>query len=157
FLAFQVACDGDNLFSDEPPTPDMEPPTVAFLQPVDSVGVAIGDSVFVSVQVSDDIGVTQLEIAGYYFAADPSLGTDQIIPKFQPKTVPFGEGVGATTVLRYLLASSDEQSAPVKLIAKARDAAGNEGTDTVLVFVGGPRGMIMSPQNGGAAVRGKPL
>lgn len=157
WLVFHAACDGSNMFSDEPPVPDMEPPVVQINEPVDSTASAIGDSVFVSVDIGDDIGVVSLELTGVFFDGDPALGTEQTIPIFQPKVVNFGEGVADTTVLRYLLSTGDTRSAPVSLIATARDAAGNIGADTVEIFVGGPRVRILSPQDGGAAVRGKPL
>lgn len=157
WMAIHVACDGDNLFSDDPPTPDLDPPIVQIIEPVDSVGTAIGDSVFVSVHVTDDGGVTSVEIVGVFIDGDPTLGTEKHTPKFEPKSVEFAEPIPDTTVLRYLVPTPDESSAPVSLIATARDAAGNVGADTVLIFLGGPRVRILSPQNGGAAVRGKPL
>lgn len=157
WAAVHAACDGDNLFSDDPPTPDMEPPFVQITEPVDSVGTAIGDSLFVSVHVADDSGVTSVELIGVFIEGDPTLGTEKHIPKFESKVVNFGEPIADTTVLRYLLPTPDEGSAPVSLIATARDAEGNVGADTVLVFLGGPRVKILSPQSGGAAVRGKPL
>jgi hypothetical protein len=159
------ACNGENCFTANCQGPNPNPGDTTGVQPAadtvspgaqlqfprDSATVAVADSVFVQVRVTDNLAVGTVELSGFALRGDPNLGTQQRVDRFQTKTVDLspaavGRAVKDTVVTRYLLASAD--SLPEKgvfVVATVRDTAGHVRADTVPISIGGPRIQIMSP------------
>ncbi|MHB1193359.1 MAG: YncE family protein [Longimicrobiales bacterium] len=158
-----AACEGDNLFSvpggGGPVGADAKAPTVDISVPRgDSLsGTAIGDSVFVSVHVTDKVGVTSLTITGFALRGDAGLGTLQTVERFAEKTVDFAAGVKDTTLSRYLLAAEDTTREKAYVVVTARDSAGNVTADTASFSVGGPVVLLSGFKDGDVVSSGADL
>ena len=140
-----AACDGENLFS-LPSGPaigagddDTEAPTVTITIPRgDSLSAKpIGDSVFVSARVTDDVAVRSVRFFGISQRGDVDLGTDVVIQRFVEKTITLPD-VADTTLTRYLLPTDDDVKETVQILVEATDTVGNISTDTVDLILGGP-------------------
>lgn len=142
-----AACEGENLFSvpggGGPAGADLTAPVVDISTPRGDTlsGAALTDSVFVSVHVSDRVGVTSVRFRGVSFRGDAALGTQQVIQRFDEKTVDF-RATKDTTLNRYLLSRGDTVREKAYVIVEARDSAGNVALDTASLWVGGPRVVI---------------
>ncbi len=137
-----AACDGENLFSIDGglvTDADSVPPTVKITSPRgDSLSAKpIGDSVFVSAQITDDVAVRSVRFYGVAFRGDADLGTDEVVERFEEKTVTLAD-VADTTLTRYLIATADSVKETVQILVEATDTAGNISTDTVALILGGP-------------------
>lgn len=158
------ACDGENCFTANctgtvtPPdstgttiVPDTIAPGANLQFPLDSATVAVADSVFVQVRVTDDRALGSLELSAFALRGDAALGTQQKVERFAAKTVNLapaaaGRVVRDTVITRYLLATTD--SLPEKgiyVVATVRDTAGLVRADTARIAIGGPRIQIMAP------------
>lgn len=139
-----AACEGENLFSvpgqGGPAGADTKAPTVDISVPRgDSLsGTAIGDSVFVSVHLTDKVGVRTVKLTGIALRGDASLGTLQAVERFVEKTIELKAGVKDTTLSRYLLAAADSSREKAYVVVEAKDSAGNIAADTASLWVGGP-------------------
>ncbi|NJD19986.1 MAG: hypothetical protein FIA95_11990 [Gemmatimonadetes bacterium] len=139
-----ASCEGDNLFSvagqGGAGGPDPKAPRVSISVPRgDSLsGSAIGDSVFVSVQLLDNVGVKSVKLTGFALRGDPSLGTLVAVERFVEKTVEFAGRVRDTTLTRYLQAGDDSTREKAYVVVQASDSAGNIAADTASLSVGGP-------------------
>lgn len=144
-VLFVAACDGENLFSVPGSAGggatgvDTKPPVVEINSPRgDSLSAKpIGDSVFVSVHVTDDIGVRSVRFSGVAHRGDKSLGTDEVVQRFEDKIVTLSD-VQDTTLTRYILPTADSIKETVQIIVEATDTFGNIATDTVEMILGGP-------------------
>lgn len=150
-----AACDGGNLFSVPPGTvvddeEDVEAPVVSINSPRgDSLSAKpLGDSVFVSVQVSDDIGVAAVRFFGIAQRGDPNLGTDEVVQRFEEKIVTLDPPVRDTTLTRYLLATPDSVKETAQIVVEAVDTVGNLTADTVDLILGGPDVVLLDIQEG---------
>ena len=140
-----AACDGENLFSVPGGTSigdrrdDTEAPSVTITAPRgDSLSAKpIGDSVFVSVHVTDNVAVRSVRLFGIAQRGDVNLGTDEVILRFEEKTITLPD-VADTTLTRYLLPTLDSVKETVQILVEATDATGNISTDTVNLILGGP-------------------
>jgi len=147
-----VACDGENLFS-VPSGPrvgdDIKAPTVTITVPRgDSLSAKpIGDSVFVSVRVTDNVAVRFVRFFGISQRGDVDLGTDVVIQRFQEKTITLPD-VEDTTLTRYLLPTADDVKETVQILVEATDTAGNITTDTVDLILGGPDVDLLDIEDG---------
>ena len=138
-----AACQGDNLFVDFTGTgsvQDGEIPAVNITQPSSASAAAIplGDSVLITVDVSDDAGVAAVVFEGISLRGDPALGTESEVPRFVSKTVDFVPPVADTTISRYLVALPDTILETTQIIVTAFDTVGNFSADTVSLILGGP-------------------
>ena len=157
-----ASCGGENLFTSPngPLDPgggdDSKAPTVAINTPRgDSVSARpVGDSIFVSVHVTDDVGVREVRFAGISMRGDPVLGTDSVVVRYLPKTVTLPAGVKDTTLTRYLQPTSDETRENAFIVVVASDSTGNQATDTVTVILGGPDVEILDISDGQAVQAG---
>ncbi|MGY8799923.1 MAG: hypothetical protein ACKVG4_14215 [Longimicrobiales bacterium] len=154
-VMFVAACDGENLFS-VPGTAatgsqddDTEAPTVQINSPRgDSLSAKpIGDSVFVSVHVTDDIGVRTVRFSGVSHRGDKNLGTDEVVPRFTDKTITLPDVVD-TTLTRYILATEDSVNETVKILVEATDTFGNITTDSVDMILGQPEVDLLDVEDG---------
>jgi len=134
------------------PTVTIDTPAVAGLP------VALGDSVFVSVHVKDNRGVTRLVITGTSQRGSVSLGTDSTVMRYFPKTVILPSSRD-TVITRYLRAvSTDSLSELVTIAATATDSSGNSafGLATVRI-VGGPKMTLVRPTLGAVTAPGRTI
>lgn len=143
-IAALSACDGENLFT----VPgggvgggaDTKAPTVEISVPRgDSIsGTAVGDSVLVSVHVTDRVGVQKVRFFGFAVRGDAALGTLQTVERFLEKTVEMKAGVKDTTLTRYLIGVDDSTRERAFVVVEATDSSGNVAADTASLSVGGP-------------------
>jgi hypothetical protein len=148
-----AACDGDNLFQVAPgegvsaQEGDTVPPTITIVQPQKGAQNAkpLGDSILVEVDVSDPTGLGAVVFGGVAKRGDPSLGTDEVVPRFQVKTVTFPGGVQDTVGLRrYLIPTQDTTRETAFVFVEAFDTLGNRSADTVEVILGGPDVQVLN-------------
>lgn len=163
-MALLSACDGENCFTancdgggtptdttTNPVVADTVAPEARVQLPLDSATVAVGDSIFVQVRLTDDVGLGVVTLSGFSLRGDPNLGTQQKVERFVAKDIDLsprttGRLVRDTVITRFLLASTD--STPergVYVVALARDTIGRTDADTVPVVIGGPKIQILSP------------
>jgi hypothetical protein len=151
-----AACDGSNGFAVDPVPPgtgtgttvaDTVRPSIQIEFPRDSASIAIGDSVFVQVKVSDNQRLAKLVLDGYARRGDPTLGTDTSVARYTSKLVDLSQTTRKdTTVQRYLLAKADSTSERrVLIVATVTDSAGKQRADTAYVNLGGPRVQVVAP------------
>lgn len=137
-VALASACDGQNQFrgpvgtSGDAPRVEIQVPTSGGL-----AAKPVGDSVLVQVRVRDSQGVTGVTFEGVALRGDPSLGTDEVVPRYQPRQVTLAT-VRDTVLSRYLQANDDETKETAAIIVTAVDEEGNESADTVSLIIGGP-------------------
>ncbi|HSW31871.1 MAG TPA: hypothetical protein VLH75_20475 [Longimicrobiales bacterium] len=120
-------------------------------------GTAIGDSVFVSVHVTDKVGVTSLKITGFALRGDAALGTLQAVERFAEKSVVFSRAVKDTTLSRYLAAAEDTTREKAYVVVEAKDSAGNVSADTTSLSVGGPVVLLSGLKDGDVVSSGANL
>ncbi len=134
-----LGCEGDNLFQPGPGRgPDSRAPEVEIQEPRDPAANPIGDSLFVSALISDDLGVDSVVFSGFATRGDPALGTETVVERFETKTVtlPFSTD---TLITRYLLPIADSTRETAAVVVTAYDASGNSSADTLSLILGGPR------------------
>jgi hypothetical protein len=153
------ACEGDNLFRPDRGDPaDVSPPVVRVLQPVSAATIPLQDSILVEVRASALAGVARIDFSGVAYRGDRHLGTDFIATRFEPKVIEFSARQPQdTTVRRYLRRLPDETSEHVAIIATVTGAAGTVSSDTVAVYLGGPRVVIEHPAQGDEVRAGRNL
>ena len=150
-----AACDGQNLFTVPLGTgavaggDDTEAPTVAITAPRGDTLSAkpIGDSIFVSVRVTDDVAVRSVRFSGVSLRGDADLGTDEVIQRFEEKTITLDDVVD-TTLTRYLLPTPDSVKETVQILVEATDTSGNISSDTVDLILGGPDVELLDLEEG---------
>ncbi len=145
-----LACDGQNLFvgPDVSGRIDTAAPTVDILTPSAADGSPsakpLGDSVLVTVQMSDDSGLDSVRIEGVSFRGNVNLGTDTVITRFESKVVRLLTVPEDTTVSRFLIAVDDTIKETAQIIAHAYDTLGNVSSDTVQLVLGGPDVQVLN-------------
>jgi hypothetical protein len=150
-----AACEGSNLFGVSGGTvatagSDTKAPVVTINVPRgDSLSASpLGDSLFVSAEVSDNVGVSSVSMYGVAKRGDPSLGTDTVVDRFVKKTITLPAGVKDTTLLRYLQPTPDSVRETALIVVEASDAAGNVSADTVMLVLGGPDVKLLDIEDG---------
>ena len=160
--AILTAC-GENAFRDPAGRgeDDGRRPEVEIIDPLPGRRIAVGDSIFVRVEVADDSGIDSVSISGFSVRGSQALGTERRVTRFQTKQLDLG-GVGPvvrdTVILRYLLATTDSlPEDTVYIVARAVDASGAASEDTVAIGLGGPRIQIAAPLSGAQIRAGSDL
>jgi hypothetical protein len=157
-----AACDGENLFSGPrgqtiggSTSDDVKPPTVEINTPRgDSLSAKpIGDSVFVSVHVTDNVGVRSVKFFGIARRGNADLGTDTVVTRFQTKEVTLPDPRD-TTLTRYILPTPDSIKETAQIVVEAQDSLGNLSTDTVALILGGPDVELLDVEDGGSVQSG---
>jgi hypothetical protein len=158
-----AGCEGGNRFVTNTQTPgpggenptapvaaDTVRPTITIELPKDSANIAARDSVFVKAHVTDNYRVASVTLEGFAVRGDSILGTLDTVARFQKKTVDLLQRgvVRRDSVLRFLTATADTTPARrVRIVATARDSAGNSRSATVFINIGGPRVQITVPND----------
>lgn len=146
-----AGCEGENLFKLQQGAvgSDPFPPQVSILRPTPNMTVPVEDSVLVEIAISDHTGVVGVELFGEAYRGDPDLGTDEIVPRYTKKLVDLTAAVPQDTVIRrFLVRTLDQTNEFVSIIANVVDVSGNVGSDTVEIYVGGPRVEFVNPAPG---------
>ncbi len=158
-----LACDGQNLFVGPAVTGrvDTSAPTVRILTPSSTGGSPsakpLGDSVLVTVEMSDDVGLDSVRFEGVSFRGDVDLGTDTVITRFESKVVRLLTIPEDTTVSRFLIAVDDTIKETSFIIAHAFDTLGNMSSDTVPLVLGGPDVQVVNLVAGEVIQAGRDL
>ncbi|MCH8992441.1 MAG: hypothetical protein IIA44_11930, partial [Acidobacteria bacterium] len=157
-----LACDGQNLFvGPAVGRIDTSGPTVKILTPSSTEGSPsakpLGDSVLVTVEMSDDVGLDSVRIEGVSFRGDVNLGTDTVITRFETKVVRLLTVPEDTTVSRFLIAVDDTVKETSFIIAHAYDTLGNVSSDTVALVLGGPDVQVINLVDGDVIQAGRDL
>jgi DNA-binding beta-propeller fold protein YncE len=141
------ACDGPNRFSG-PVDIAADRPRVEILIPrSDSAAVPLNDSILVEARFRDNTGVDSVQFVGESLRGDPSLGTGQVVERFELRTVVL-PSPRDTTLGRFLLPTADTLREFTSLIARGFDRDQNVGADTLLVQLGGPAVRILDLLDG---------
>ena len=144
-----AACQGDNLFvglqrglivdaTDVPSVEILDPP------PGQVTAKPLQDSLLVTVDLSDQDGITSVVFEALALRGDAALGTDVAVPRFASKTVNFVGPTPDTIVTRYLQPLAEATLEVVAVIVTAFDADANFTADTVQIFLGGPSVEILN-------------
>jgi hypothetical protein len=147
-VALAAGCDGPNQFR-TPISTTGDAPRVEIQVPSAGGQAAkpVGDSVLVQVRLRDDQGVTGVTFQGVALRGDPSLGTDEVVPRYQPRQVTLA-AVRDTVLTRYLQATEDDTKETAAIIVTAVDEEGNTSADTVFLVIGGPDVRILNLTEG---------
>jgi hypothetical protein len=165
-----AACDSRTTLTTPPTGPgsgsqtgsDVQRPVVTIDTPTVGTLVNVGDSLFVAVRVRDNRDIGSVTISAYSIRGNPDLGTAQIVPRYQPVTIPApGTSIPATTrdtvFRRYLqiVTPADTTQDTLYIRAIAVDRSGNADTTIRRVLlVAGPRIIILSPTTGDSVAAG---
>jgi hypothetical protein len=132
-----------------------KPPTIVIDSPLVGALVNVGDSIFVSVKLHDDIGLKNVSITGVTQKGSVDLGTFSESPKYTTVTAPvtgtFRPGLKDTTIRRYLqpLVQNDTALDSVIVRVIAVDSLLLSDTAQVRVnLVAGPKVNITAPVAG---------
>jgi hypothetical protein len=119
------ACTGDNLFTGVQVSGGLLGPEVQITAPQANLGLAVGDSVTVTANVSSPNGVSTVTFSGLF--AGGSAAFTQIVvsnlPSPQDTTITRRMGQAGTT------------TGNVRIIVEATDALGDTGADTINVII----------------------
>jgi hypothetical protein len=118
--------------------------------------IAVGDSVFVQVHVSDSRGIKGLHLTGNALRGSVSLGTDTTVPRFTDRTVTLPASKD-TVITRYLRAITTDSTSELVTVAVVATSTANDSTrDTsVIRIVNGPRVSVLQPLAGAVTAIGK--
>src|SRR5687767_5274207 len=83
---FLTAC-GENAFRNPASRgeDDGRRPEVEIIDPLPGRRIAVGDSIFVRVEVADDSGIDSVSIGGFSVRGSPTLGTERRVTRFETK------------------------------------------------------------------------
>ncbi len=134
-------------------------PTVAVDTPaVAALPVAVGDSVYIRVHLTDNRGITRLVLTGTSQRGVADLGTVATVTRYVSKTVIIPP-TQDTVIRRYLQAvQTDSLSEIVTLTATAYDSTGNASSASATVrTVGGPKMTLVRPTTGARTSPGRQM
>lgn len=149
-----------------PPTgADTTDPFVRIDTPTTNQLVNVGDSIYVSLVLTDDRKIGSVTLTGFRESGDTALGTFVRTIRYTPLTAPapgqvFQPGQTFARIRRYLQPAQplDTTVGKMVIMAVATDSAGNVDTATVTVsMVTGPKVTILAPANGATVPRGVPM
>ena len=128
-----IAVDHAGNIGEGVPVPAIIGELIEILAPSGGAQVPGQNPLFVSVRVRDDDAVASVRLDGVAHRGDPSLGTDEIVPRFVPILLTFSEPVPDTIVQRNLLPVADATAESVFIRVAATDRDGNVSVDSVEV------------------------
>ena len=111
---------------------DAQAPVITILKPTAAGHIAVGDSLFVSVRVTDNTGVTSITIDGYSTRGDSSLGTGVTPGRYFPVTATIAPSRDIT-INRWLKTTGDTIADSVIVRVVASDARPNTTTATLKI------------------------
>lgn len=152
------ACEGENLFdaSGRGPGSDSRGPSVEIVQPRAEAALPLGDSLLIQALVRDDTGIDSVRFEGFAIRGSRELGTEQVVARFEPKTVSFSGRIPRDTlVTRYLTPVPSELRELARVAVTAWDQAGNRTADTIPLVIGGPEVRFLNVAQGQTLVAGQ--
>jgi hypothetical protein len=136
-------------------------PKLRFISPLAGDKVTVGDSMFVEVELSDNISLQRATLSGFSTRGNAQQGTLTDIQRYAPVSAPpngnYTPGVRVDTVYRYLkvIAPVDTITDSLTVVGVVSDAASNTDTVSIRVkMVSGPKVTFISPVPGDSANRG---
>jgi hypothetical protein len=118
------ACTGDNLFTGLGAMAGLLGPEVEITAPQNNLGLAVGDSVLVTANVSSPDGVSSVKYSGLFTGGEAAF-TEVVVTLPSPQD---------STVSRYMK-QIGTTTGTVRVIVEATDALGEKGADTVNVII----------------------
>ena len=129
-------------------------PSISIDSPVVGTLVNIGDSVFVTLHLHDNVGLKSATLSGVTQVGSVDLGTFTQTTRYKGMSIPvsgtFRTGLRDTTIRRYLqpVDAKDTTLGPMVVVATV---TGNTASDTAnrnVEVVAGPKVTIIAPTNG---------
>ncbi|MDB4899100.1 MAG: hypothetical protein JWN53_908 [Gemmatimonadetes bacterium] len=130
-------------------------PTATFLTPVEPYRLTVGDSIPVSVHLTDNVGLASVSLVGITVRGDSALGTAKTFVRY-PQVTAVAKGRD-TVINRYLKAALpvDSTSDTLTVYATVTDSVGLSSTTAVrILMTNGPKVQIISPVIGDSINRG---
>ncbi|MEO5814695.1 MAG: hypothetical protein ABIT20_05395 [Gemmatimonadaceae bacterium] len=154
----------DSLVITVTDTIDFTKPKLAFITPKVGGKVNVGDSLFVTARLTDNLGVKFATFSAASPRGVPALGTADTVIRYPLITVPgngsFAPGVRDTTITRFLKVATPIDTLTDTLIVTGiiGDLAGNLDTTRIKIrVVSGPNVIYLSPVPGDSAIAGAGL
>jgi hypothetical protein len=141
---------------------DGQKPALSFLAPVPGAKLNVGDSLLITVRLTDNIGLQKVSFDGASIRT-PSAGIDQIIvryPQVSAPTATFRAGLRDTAIQRFIRVQAPVDTVTDTLIVTGvlTDLAGNADTVRIKVkMVNGPTVSFIYPTLGDSAINGANL
>jgi len=132
-------------------------PGIQILEPTSGSGAPLNDSIFVSARIQHPVGIVRVTYDGVAHRGDRELGTDQVVQRFQPRTVEFVPPQTDTILNRFLQPTADQTSEIVWIRVVAEDEGGIQARDSVAVEMGGPRVSLPDLQSGQTVAGGQQI
>lgn len=139
-------------------------PTVRIDSPLAGALINVGDSVLVTVRLTDPRALKDAQMSGVTEKGSVDLGTHTQTPRYRTITIPasgaFRVGLRDTTIRRYLqpISPSDTSLDSLRIIVIATDTAGLADTATrVIHMVAGPKVTVVAPVSGDSIPAGTGL
>ena len=129
-------------------------PTISIDSPVVGTLVNVGDSVFVTLHLHDNVALKSATLAGVTQIGSVDLGTFKETPRYKSMTIPvsgtFRTGLRDTTIRRYLqpLDAKDTTVGAMVVVATVNGDALSDTANRTVDVVAGPKVTIIAPTNG---------
>ena len=129
-------------------------PSISIDSPVVGTLVNVGDSVFVTLHLHDNVALKSATLSGVTQVGSVDLGTFKETPRYAAMTIPvqgnFRTGLRDTTIRRYLkpIALTDTTLGTMVVIATAVGDAASDTSRRTVDIVAGPKVTIVAPTNG---------
>lgn len=129
-------------------------PTISIDSPVVGTLVNLGDSVFVTLHLHDNVALKSATVTGVTQVGSVDLGTFKQTPRYKGMTIPvtgtFRAGLRDTIVRRYLqpLDPKDTTLGTMVVVATAVSDGGADTATRNVDVVAGPKVTIIAPTNG---------
>lgn len=159
-VTLAAGCDGENVFQPGGGLGGSASVSVDIQDPsADVTSHSIGDSLLVTARVSSGRGIQTVTYEAFALRGDPDLGTQQVVPRFTPKTVDLMGVVTDTVLSRYLQPTEGDEDVrePILVVVKAEDADGAIASDTAEVLLGGTKVELLDIVDGQAIQAGLSL
>jgi hypothetical protein len=129
-------------------------PTISIDSPVVGTLVNLGDSVFVTLHLHDNVGLKSATLSGVTQIGSIDLGTFKQTERYKGLTIPvsgsFRAGLRDTTIRRYLQPADlkDTTLGSMVVVATVVSDGGSDTASRNVDIVTGPKVMIVAPANG---------
>ena len=149
----------DSLLLTVTDTIDFTKPKLVFTAPKVGGKVNVGDSLFVSAHITDNLGLKFVSFTGVSPRGVPTLGTADTVVRYPTITAPSGlagfpPGVKDTVITRFLKVATPVDTLTDSLIVRGivGDLAGNVDTTRITIkVVTGPKVVFLAPVPGDSA------
>ena len=134
--------------------PNSKAPSISIDSPVVGTLVNVGDSVFVTLHLHDNVALKSATLTGVTQVGSVDLGTFKETPRYKSVIIPvsgaFRAGLRDTTIRRYLqpLDLKDTTLGAMVVVATAVSDGGADTASRNVDIVAGPKVTIVAPTNG---------